>query len=141
MPLKRGIHRLDQLRRVRERPTRSRKIDLGLYLEILRGDGRDDEWLATILRILRTGSGACKRVERRRFDPIDAQVVEHARALVADGTRQLTLHDLGVSDGQSTVDLHRAIAAVAEVDTTASDASGNASKFARQRSKLRSCQR
>lgn len=118
MPLKRGNRHLRHLSRVRSTLGRQRRYDVRLYGEVLRAHPELDNWLPQILEGYRVTEGAMKRTEDDRFQELDTVLFD---LLPERWNTPLRVHDVGASDGRTSVQLYQRLRARGPVDYTASD--------------------
>jgi len=121
MVFKLGVTSLASLGRDRSWSGQSRRFALPLYGEIIESHPELDAFLPRILERHVSGTGAFKRTSDRRFAELDAIVARHAAELRGAIAGDLRVHDLGVSDGRSSVELLDRLAADGPVRFTASD--------------------
>lgn len=117
--LKLGVRRIEELSRYTVVLGRARKIDVRLYGEILRGHPEDDRWLPLVLQSYRASNRAPKRTESGRFEAFDALLLE---TLGERGPGPpLAVHDMGVSDGRTAVELYEKLRPLGVAEFVASD--------------------
>jgi hypothetical protein len=119
MLLKLGVRRIEDLSRYSVVLGRARKIDIRLYGEILRGHPEGDRWLPLILQSYRASNRAPKRTESGRFQEFDALLLATLAERAAPSP--LAVHDMGVSDGRTAVELYEKLSERTEVEFNASD--------------------
>ena len=123
---RRGVCDIDQLRRgTRDFVGRSRFVAISLYSDIAASDAPDREsLLEEVLEWFPTGTGVFKRTQSGRFESFERDIAELVSGLEdRDPGRALRVHDLGVSDGRTAVDLFRRLTALGQpaIDFLASD--------------------
>lgn len=123
--IRRGVCDVDDLRSgARDFAGRGKFVAISLYDEIASGSAPDKEpLLEEVLARFPTGAGVFKRTQSARFDRFQEAIA----SLVAerkDLGRPFRVHDLGVSDGRTSVDLFRRLRDFEDpaVDFLASDA-------------------
>lgn len=105
--LRNGIIDLNTLRQQSRGDIRA-AVDVKLFGEIecvVSDDAEAGRLQATVLRRLRFANGTYKRTQSNRFDAFDRRVVAAVTETFLDG--ELSVLDIGVSDGGTAVDLYR----------------------------------
>jgi len=105
MIFKLGVTSLAGLSRDRTFLGFPKRLALSLYGEILEGHPELDSWLPRILERHHTRSGAVKRTLDRRFGELDLRVEQRVAELPPPAEKPLRVHDAGVSDGRSSIEL------------------------------------
>lgn len=109
--LKFGIHSLGQLLAVDPSKKLRHRIAIDLY-EKLKNSSLDDETISrfeeSIICHFASATGVYRRTYRKRFASIEHELVSSVLGLVG-GRPDLRVHDMGVSDGRTTVDWYNTI--------------------------------
>lgn len=121
MVFKLGITSLASLDRDRTWSGHPKRFALSLYGEIIEGRPELDAWLPRILERHQSSTGAFKRTADRRFLELDEIVARRVAELRSRAPGELRVHDLGVSDGRSSVELFERLSEGGPVRFTASD--------------------
>jgi len=121
MILKLGVTSLDEISRDRTPLGYPKRFALSLYAEILEAHPELDAWLPRILERHETSSGAVKRTSDRRFGDLDLRVEQRVAEMPRPAEEPLRVHDAGVSDGRSSVELFDRLRRFEPLDFVASD--------------------
>lgn len=121
MLLKRGVVELDELAAMTTIFGRRKKASVRLYAEILRGRPDHDVHLPLVLESLVVGPRAFKRTADRRFEELDAALLELVLSIERKPGEPLRVHDMGASDGRTSAELYARLRSLGPIEFTASD--------------------
>jgi chemotaxis methyl-accepting protein methylase len=115
-----GIWKASQIASLRENRSlvETKRISITLYNDLV---DRDDDLAETLLCYYSDSRGVYKRTYRNRFQQFDEKIIGHLKAAF-DTAHPLKIHDVGVSDGRTAVDLFNCLAEqFSQIEYVASD--------------------
>lgn len=121
MIFKLGVTSLDALQRNRTWLGRRKRFALSLYGEIIESHPESDDWLPSILQRHAAVTGAVKRTLDRRFEELDEIVARHFARMRQTVSGEVRVHDMGVSDGRTSVELYERLCSSGPLRFVASD--------------------